>query len=1209
MDFTQRPFNRLEALQKMMKIKIVFLLIVITTASGCGGGNSSGSVRAEDNIPPVITIIGDRVIAHEQGTTYEDQGATAVDNIDGDIAVSKSGDVGVDSAIYTIIYTAVDSSGNSSTQSRDVSVSDTKAPVITLMGQTEYTLDRGENYVEPGVNATDSVDGIIEVDTAGEVGVTAGTYVLTYSATDKAGNSTEQTRLVTVVEPNTDDPGNSEDTFVLADGVVTELWGGEAQLSFFDEKNGYQNCVNPTTGEETCGSVDWTVTNDVSRGSVLEVTYLDDAGHAGLVVGSPVNNPVDLSGYIEGNLSFDIKIKSAGFDNLSGGFFVKLESGGSDSGELRIPEINADGNWEEVNFAVTSFVESGAINLTSVTVPIVFFPAFQTGAGLVYQIDNIRFTGISDDAKPPSESTLPDVGVAYELSHFGAGNISNTINPSSYKCVEDYGNWIFNAGLVEPAIDSCNTITGKPTGTPRSIIPQVVNPALTKSVPTHRWWGSVPFVGEMKIDDASDAAYITPDPIRARISNRGVRVSGIPGGFKTIGNFPRYEGPVPFMEVFEGVAIANSKHSNLDAYLKNSSDASVTVQWKAENIEVMEATFVHGSPYIYFTILDGQAILKTKASDGAEKGVFYEKNNSLGVWTDVAGIRNSFLINGEAKTVFSNINSNEITINGDSNDFTLTYLPKINGIPDDAMCDFFSSIAREVVDSVEIDFTIDRTTNDVTISHTYNGPQGGAVTTVVGMHPLHWRNSSETISDYKIRSARGIIKFAKTDSFNYTIPYVGVLPTLPNLSGAYDIQTLETLVSEFVGLGASSWVSSTDTYWAGKAYGKAAELTAIANTLGMDAEARQLIDWLKLELSDWFSAVTDGNLNTSKYFVYDESWDALLGLDEAYGSHQRLSDHHFHYGYFVRAAAEICRVDPSWCSQSNYGPMVELLIRDYAGDKNDPMFPHLRHFDPANGFSWADGKADALQGNNNESTSEAANAYGAIILYGLVTGNNALVEKGMYLHASTSAAYWQYWNDIDGYKSPNSDDKNFPPGYNKITTSIVWGSGADFSTWFSGAYAHILGIQGLPSNTLIFHVSLYPEYMRDYVALGLTESSNGKPSGLPDDHWRDLWWNLWAMSDADAAVTDYNTLGSAYNAEAGESKAHTYQWINTMRALGRVKTGTGELKSNHPAALAFEKDGRLTYVTYNFSSQAQDIVFSNGRTFTATPGGFTVISD
>ena len=45
-----------------------------------------------------------------------------------------------------------------------------------------------------------------------------------------------------------------------------------------------------------------------------------------------------------------------------------------------------------------------------------------------------------------------------------------------------------------------------------------------------------------------------------------------------------------------------------------------------------------------------------------------------------------------------------------------------------------------------------------------------------------------------------------------------------------------------------------------------------------------------------------------------------------------------------------------------------------------------------------------IRGNNNESTSEAATAYGAIILYGMATGNDALTEKGMYLHASTGAA-------------------------------------------------------------------------------------------------------------------------------------------------------------------------------------------------------------
>ena len=123
--------------------------------------------------------------------------------------------------------------------------------------------------------------------------------------------------------------------------------------------------------------------------------------------------------------------------------------------------------------------------------------------------------------------------------------------------------------------------------------------------------------------------------------------------------------------------------------------------------------------------------------------------------------------------------------------------------------------------------------------------------------------------------------------------------------------------------------------------------------------------------------------------------------------------------------------------------MIELLIRDYAADKDDDMFPPVRNFDPANGFSWADGRADALQGNNNESTSEAATSYGAIILYGLATGNDELVKKGTYLHASTSASYWQYWNNIDGYKNRGGDEDNFKSGYNLITCLLYTSDAAD----------------------------------------------------------------------------------------------------------------------------------------------------------------------
>ena len=456
-----------------------------------------------------------------------------------------------------------------------------------------------------------------------------------------------------------------------------------------------------------------------------------------------------------------------------------------------------------------------------------------------------------------------------------------------------------------------------------------------------------------------------------------------------------------------------------------------------------------------------------------------------------------------------------------------------------------------------------------------------------------------------------MIKFAQLSDFNYKIPSVGILPTLPAIANSYDQATLEQFVKDFVEPGERSWIydgdnMTIDTYWSGKAYGKVAEVAAIANTLGMDNESSVLINWLKSELSDWFNAETDGQLDETRYFVYDDQWDTILGMDEAYGSHQRLADHHFHYGYFVRAAAEICRVDKSWCSEEQYGPMIELLIRDYAASDGDDMFPPTRNFDPANGFSWADGRADALAGNNNESTSEAATAYGAIILYGLATGNDDLVKKGTYLHASTSAAYWQYWNNIDGYKNRGGDHDNFINGYNLITTSIIWSAGADFSTWFSPKRAHILGIQGLPSSPLIFHVGLYEEYMADYVELGLSESSNGKPSGLGDDEWKDLWWNLWAMVDAESSIQDYNSVNGNYDPEAGESKAHTYQWIHVFDALGTLQVGTGSLTSNHPAAVAFKKNGVTTYVAYNYENNPITVSYSDGKSFSVPANSFKI---
>ena len=93
----------------------------------------------------------------------------------------------------------------------------------------------------------------------------------------------------------------------------------------------------------------------------------------------------------------------------------------------------------------------------------------------------------------------------------------------------------------------------------------------------------------------------------------------------------------------------------------------------------------------------------------------------------------------------------------------------------------------------------------------------------------------------------------------------------------------------------------------------------------------------------------------------------------------------------------------------------------------------------------------------------------------------------------------------------------------------------------------------------------------------MNASSNLWPSGLPDDQWRDLWWNLWAMTETEAAVADYDTV-SDYIPEAGEAKAHTYHWIHTFSRLSHPTTGKGSLTSDYSAALACDKYRVVSYV-------------------------------
>lgn len=57
------------------------------------------------------------------------------------------------------------------------------------------------------------------------------------------------------------------------------------------------------------------------------------------------------------------------------------------------------------------------------------------------------------------------------------------------------------------------------------------------------------------------------------------------------------------------------------------------------------------------------------------------------------------------------------------------------------------------------------------------------------------------------------------------------------------------------------------------------------------------------------------------------------------------TDHHFHYGYWVGAAAAIASQNMAWY-KAFLEPGIKVLLRDFANnDKSDPVLPFARHKD------------------------------------------------------------------------------------------------------------------------------------------------------------------------------------------------------------------------------------------------------------------------
>jgi len=422
----------------------------VSDTAGNAAAQVTRTVNVEDTTIPVITLVGDATVTIEVGTDYTDAGATATDNVDGDITSSIVTVNSVNTNVvgsYTVTYNVSDTAGNAAIQvSRIVSVGnpvdDNTAPVITLVGDATVTIEVGTDYTDAGATATDNVDGdltssIVIVSTVNTAIV--GSYTVTYNVSDTAGNAAAQvTRTV-----------NVEDTTIpvitlVGDATVTIEVGTDYTDSGATATDNYDGDI--TNNITIVNSVDTSVVGSYT------VTYnvSDAAGNAATQITRTVNVTADQT-------SPEIALVGANPQSIElGTAYSELGATATD---------NIDGNITE-----NIVIDATAVNVNALGDYTVTYNVSDTAGNIAEEVTRTVNVVDTSDPVPPviillgSSSVFVELGTDYTdagatASDGTGGNITSSIVATGTVDVNVLGNYTISYDVSDAAGNQATQVT------------------------------------------------------------------------------------------------------------------------------------------------------------------------------------------------------------------------------------------------------------------------------------------------------------------------------------------------------------------------------------------------------------------------------------------------------------------------------------------------------------------------------------------------------------------------------------------------------------------------------------------------------------------------------------------------------------------------------------------------------------------------------
>lgn len=685
-----------------------------------------------------------------------------------------------------------------------------------------------------------------------------------------------------------------------------------------------------------------------------------------------------------------------------------------------------------------------------------------------------------------------------------------------------------------------------PSGTP-----QLSGNALGKPVPTNDWWSSL-----IKQNHVSNLFNY---PMALKTTHKGLVVSYIPWGV--------YDDQEP---IVVGVTGLNASQASVADY----TDWTVTMDFQS-SAHHLQATSGIGMPFIYFnkasadeasiTInlgavdVQNEMIIVTDARNGGDF-VIYAPSGSI--WTQSGNTYTSTL-NGKDYWSLAMLPQEVTDIEATAiayKEFAYVFPTKTK-----AMWNYNESNGL-----VRTDFIIEAEVKE-----------GSNSDVLIGLLPHQWDNLTSDSAKPELHtyhSVRGEIRTMASNSFSVENTFRGILPTMPylaNYSEGYSPAEMHQKISELENERIAPW---TDSYNEGQVMNRLIQTARIADQTG-DIEARnKMIATIKERLEDWLTYEAS---EVAFLFYYNKDWSAMIGYPAGHGQDDNINDHHFHWGYFIHAAAFMEQFEPGWAN--DWGDMVNLLVRDAASaNRNDELFPFLRNFSPYAGHAWANGFATFPQGNDQESTSESMQFNSSLIHWGSITGNDEIRDLGIYLYTTEQTAIEEYWFDMN--KRTFKDDQQYG------LVSRVWGNSYDNGTFWTSDITASYVIEMYP----IHGGSLYLGHNKEYVAkiweelkqyTGILNSSDDNPN-----LWHDVIWKYLSLIDPEEALKLYSENPDR-SLKFGVTDAQTYHWLHAMNTLGAVKS---DLTADHPIATAFENNGNITYVAHNYSDIEITVNYSDG---------------